>query len=105
MFKEIRSLLQMLGELDAEETGERPAPDGDAATAGRCSALVLDSDLASARGLADTLAESGIAATIHGDRGGFAAAVAATSPALVFIDVNGQGDDAIDALVTMSEHR
>lgn len=114
MFKEIRSLLQMLDELDSE--GAANAADGEPqpaavdlpqslepATTQKPHALVFDTDAPSARSLATILTGSGVTADIHADGASFAAAFAAAPPALVFVDVAGQGDEAIDALVTMSE--
>jgi EAL domain-containing protein (putative c-di-GMP-specific phosphodiesterase class I) len=115
MFKEIRSLFQMLDQLDAEEAVAAPAvraapaavelPQSlGSAAAGPPRILIFDTDAPSARSLAAILGGSGVEADLHHKAAGFAAACAAVPPPLVFIDVDGQGDTAIDLLVTMSEH-
>lgn len=117
MFKEIRSLFQMLDELDAAEPVAaapvaRAAPAAielpqtlDSAATGPPRTLIFDTDAASGHSLAAILDGSGVAANVHHEAAGFAAACRAAPPPLVFIDVHEQGDMAIDALVTMSEYR
>jgi EAL domain-containing protein (putative c-di-GMP-specific phosphodiesterase class I) len=114
MFKEIRSLLQMLDEVDAPVIESvapvtepaavdlpqsiAPHPPGD-----KASTFVFDSDAASAASLHTILKGSGVDAEAFGTTEGFRAAIAGQTPHLAFIDVAEQGDDAIDLLFAMGE--
>ena len=112
MFKELRDLFQKLDELDAEAADVAPAapgamepppgPDAEGTSASR--ALVFDTDPRSAGSLAAVLGGSGVASERFAEPAAFTAACAAAPPPLLFIEVHGQGDMAIDVLVTISEH-
>src|SRR5690554_402554 len=109
MFKELRDLFQKLDELDAEAADVAPGamepppgPDAEGTSASRV--LVFDADPRSAASLAAVLGGSGVASEPFAEPAAFTAACAAAPPPLLFIDVHGQGDMAIDVLVTISEH-
>ncbi|HEY9013425.1 MAG TPA: EAL domain-containing protein [Devosia sp.] len=109
MFKEIRGLLQMLDEIDADASTERPsAPEREPTEpvpsnprptpADRPSSLIFDADAASAASLHSILLSSGVEAEIHDTVDGLKAALGERTPHLTFVDVCDQGDTAIDAL-------
>jgi EAL domain-containing protein (putative c-di-GMP-specific phosphodiesterase class I) len=105
LFKEIRGLLQMLDEIDAEASAvEQPsaadAPAGTPAPARseRPTSLIFDRDVASAASLQAILMSSGVDAEIHDSVDGLKTAMSLQTPHLTFIDVCEQGDLAIDAL-------
>lgn len=107
MFKEIRGLLQMLDEIDADASTEQlPAPEAaelpprqpPPALADRPTSLIFDSDAASAASLHSILLSSGVDAETHDTIDGFKASLGQRTPHLTFIDVCEQGDKAIDAL-------
>lgn len=100
MFKGLRDLFQQLERLDAEED----AASGAAATnPGGSRIFVFDADGSGARSLAALLGGSGVECETFESSAAFAAACATAPPPLLFIDVSGQGDAAIDLLVTLGE--
>jgi EAL domain-containing protein (putative c-di-GMP-specific phosphodiesterase class I) len=113
MFKEIRGLLEMLEELDTEpadaSADEAPAavdlPQSVsapvAADAGRPTAFIVDADEQSSKALAATVERSGIETQLFTRSDAFAESLTQRKPAMVFLDVAGQGDAAIDALFAM----
>ena len=114
MFKEIRGLLQMLDEIDAEAAVELPAtPERDTielpqsvAAAGpvmseRPTSFIFDTDVAAAASLHDMLMSAGVDTEIHDSAQSLKAAMSLRTPHLSFIDVRDQGDLAIDALFEM----
>jgi EAL domain-containing protein (putative c-di-GMP-specific phosphodiesterase class I) len=117
MFKEIRSLLDMLEGLDEEAesvaSAELPAaveiPHSVAISApaggGSPAAFILDPDEASARALAAAVIRLGLDPRVFAQNADFATGVAEDRPAMVFLDVAGQGDAAIDALFALGERR
>lgn len=111
MFKEIRGLLQMLDEIDAEASlAGQPSANVDAVDApatvasatpqptARPSSLIFDRDVASAASLQAILMSSGVDVEIHSSVDGLKSAMSQRVPHLTFIDVCEQGDLAIDAL-------
>jgi EAL domain-containing protein (putative c-di-GMP-specific phosphodiesterase class I) len=115
MFKEIRSLLQMLDEVDAPVL-ESVAPSAEPAAVDlpqsiapspaptdRPSTFVFDADAASAAALQTILKGSGVDSRIFGTPETFRTAIGGETPHLTFIDVCEQGDDAIDALFALGE--
>lgn len=112
MFKEIRGLLQMLDEIDAEEASLQPpaAPEREAepppprqapAPGLRPASLIFDVDTASAASLHSILISSGVDAEIHSTIDGLKASMGQRTPHLTFVDVCEQGDLAIDALFAL----
>jgi EAL domain-containing protein (putative c-di-GMP-specific phosphodiesterase class I) len=109
LFKEIRGLLQMLDEIDADASAaeqssaspEATAVPSSVATAPRTdrpSSLIFDRDVGSAASLQAILMSSGIDAEIHDSVASLKSAMSQQTPHLTFIDVCEQGDQAIDAL-------
>lgn len=108
MFKEIRGLLQMLDEIDAEAPVEVPASpepvaeDGAAGPApapgDRATTVIFDTDVGSAASLQAILMSSGVDTEIHDSVASLKGAMSRQAPHLAFIDVCDQGDLAIDAL-------
>jgi len=114
MFKEIRGLLQMLDEIDAEAAVEVPAaPEHDTtelsqslAAPGpvmseRPTSFIFDTDVAAAASLHDMLMSAGVDTEIHDSAQSLKAAMLLRTPHLTFVDVRDQGDLAIDALFEM----
>ena len=65
--------------------------------------FLLDPDPAAAGALAAILQGSGLTTEIFSDSAGFVRGLLTRTPSLVFLDVAGSGDDAIDALFAMGE--
>lgn len=115
MFKEIRGLLQMLDEIDADAApaghATPEAPDAvelpqsvDAPRpppSDRPTSLIFDTDIASAASLQAMLMSSGVDAEIHDSVASLKGSMSRQTPHLTFIDVCDQGDLAIDALFEM----
>jgi EAL domain-containing protein (putative c-di-GMP-specific phosphodiesterase class I) len=114
MFKEIRGLLQMLDEIDAEAAVEVPAtperdiiepPQSVAAPAPvmseRPTSFIFDTDVAAAASLHEILMSAGVDTEIHDSAQSLKGAMSLRTPHLTFIDVRDQGDLAIDALFEM----
>lgn len=114
MFKEIRGLLQMLDEIDAEAPiVAEPSPERDAedlpqsiappapAPSDRPASVIFDTDVASAASLHAILMSSGVDTEIHDSVASLKVAMSHRTPHLAFIDVCDQGDMAIDALFEM----
>jgi EAL domain-containing protein (putative c-di-GMP-specific phosphodiesterase class I) len=113
MFKEIRGLLQMLDEIDAEapvgapaspepevgETPEGPKP----APGDRATTLIFDTDVGCAASLQAILMASGVDTEIHDSVASLKGAMSRQTPHLAFIDVCDQGDLAIDALFEIGD--
>ncbi|MHB1103177.1 MAG: EAL domain-containing protein [Devosia sp.] len=113
MFKEIRSLLDLLDELDTEpvdasgveapaavdlpQSVSAPAP----AESGKPAAFIVDADEKSGRTLAAIIDRSGVETQHFTQSTAFAESLTQRKPAIVFLDVAGQGDAAIDALFAM----
>lgn len=113
MFRGIRSLLDQIDELDAEpenlsvaeapaavdlpQSVSEPAPAG----SGKPAAFIVDADERSGRALAAIVDRSGVEAQLFARSAAFAEGLAQRKPAMVFLDVAGEGDGAIDALFAM----
>ena len=114
MFKEIRSLLDEIDEAPGTHSAAEPPAAIDLpqsigavppAEAGSPTAFILDPDEGSARTLAAGIVRSGLETRIFAQSADFTAGLQAGKPAMVFLDVAGQGDSAIDALFALGDRR
>lgn len=114
MLKQIRHFIRMLDDADDEHEPLRVrlAPGAVALPQGNeagpvapqpATIFVYDKDAAHAASLAAILAASGTSAETFGETDGFVRGLLTRTPALVFLDVSGRGDGAIDALAAMGE--
>jgi EAL domain-containing protein (putative c-di-GMP-specific phosphodiesterase class I) len=114
MLKEFRNLMQML------DTFEGPAPIAVAPAAEPAavdipqsveqarpavapSTFVFDTDEAHGAGLAKILGKSGVAAEVFTSTPPFVRGLLSRKPSMIFLEVAGQGEEAIDALFAMGE--
>jgi EAL domain-containing protein (putative c-di-GMP-specific phosphodiesterase class I) len=116
VLKEFRNLIQMLDDLDNEAplpvpaAAERAAveiPQSVEAAAAQIvaapSSFIFDTEPIHANALAATLSRSGIGAEIYAETSPFVRGLLTSAPSMIFLEVAGQGDAAIDALFAMGE--
>jgi EAL domain-containing protein (putative c-di-GMP-specific phosphodiesterase class I) len=115
MLKELRGLLQMLDGIEDDPVPAKgtvaPAAvelprsvEAPRARASRApSSFIFDSDAAHAQSLSTILRATGIEPQIFGETGEFVRGLLTRAPSMVFLEVAGQGDGAIDALFAMGE--
>lgn len=112
LLKEFRSLIQMLDDLDDPAPLPRPpvepvavelpqSVETVARPAGAASTFIFDSDPNHAGLLAATLQRSGVDSEIFTDTPQFMRGLLTREPSMVFLEVSGPGDAAIDALFAM----
>lgn len=115
MLKEFRNLMQMLDEVEDEPPSSRPKrPEPAAVELPRsvepappppAASFILDTDPAHAASLAAILSSSGIESETFAELSPFVRGILTNPPAMVFLEVEGAGDNAIDALFAMGERR
>ena len=127
MLRELRSLMHMLDNLEDDEEPQLPhrraprlgqsalTPTGPAVfeipqsveaaapLVARPTTFIFDTDAAHAKTLAAILGATGAKAELFTETSQFVRGLLTTPPSLVFLDVTGQGDQAIDALFAMGE--
>lgn len=118
MLKQFRNFMRMLDELEEEDvaapvplhreplTVELPhsvEPVTASVSLPAATVFVYDSDPAEAGSLADILTATGAQAETFTETESFVRGLLTRTPALVFLDVCGTGDGAIDALVAMGK--
>jgi EAL domain-containing protein (putative c-di-GMP-specific phosphodiesterase class I) len=115
MLREFRNLMQMLDGLEDEAPGVVPAAEhaadelpqslepSRAASRPRAQSFIYDSSTAHAEALAAMLWTSEIEAEIFTETQAFVRGLLLKPPSMVFLEVEDQGDGAIDALFAMGE--
>jgi EAL domain-containing protein (putative c-di-GMP-specific phosphodiesterase class I) len=116
VLKEFRSLLQMLDGFDdeppalvpaseraAEELPQSIEPQSPAAAQPRPSSFIYDSNRAHAEALAAMLWTSEVDSEIFTETASLVRGLLLKPPSMVFLEVEGQGDQALDALFALGE--